>query len=232
MRWRAFAMVPLVMIVAWLSSTSKSQLAVVDVALILGGLTVVAAVVDWKVGLIVSGISALSLNFFHTTPRHSLAVRSEGDLAVVMMLACSGALASVLARQAIHREIVGSHRQDVKARQQSLLRHLVNPIPVTSVWERVVDAADEMLDLIDVRLADSEDQDLPRLARDVPIDPDEREEVSHVTIPSCGAIASFRDPRLTDRVVFVPRAVGGSVTVNRRTLNHFLDDLELVVCRN
>lgn len=229
MRWRLLWILQALVGVAWISSVVTSEATVLDFALALGVLTVLAAILDWRVGLVAAVTAALSLNFFHAEPRYSLAISSSGDVSAVTILATGGIIVSLVFRAVVRRELASTRRMRADSKRHDLLEDLDTPIPVTSVWIEVVDSVDEVLEDLDIRLARDVDRSLPVLSRRVQIGIDSTETSSRVIIPPSGALAEFRDPRLGPGVVLLPRGSNGNISISRRTLTNFLDDLELII---
>lgn len=232
MRWQGLLILPTLVAVAWIAAVVTSEVAVLDIALALGVLTVLAAVLDWRIGLAAAVTAALSLNFFHAEPQYSLAIRSAGDIVAVVILAVGGIIVSLVFRAVVRYELSSSRRLRAGEKRHDILGGLENPLPVRLVWIEVVDSVDEILEELDVRRAREGDRTLPVLSRRVHTEMADTSEISSwVIIPPSGALAAFRDPRFGPGVVLLPRGSKGNLSINRRTLNNFLDDLELMISK-
>ena len=202
-----------------------------DAAIALAVLTAIAAVLDWRIGLVASVVAALSLNYFHTEPRNSFNISSSGDIVAVLLLALGGVSVSLMGGISHRHGTLDNERRKTLLDREDLLEGLKAPVPVTTVWEQVVCSTDPELALLELRLATPGDVLLPRISRRSASDPDEANPDTFVTIPQSGAIAHFRDPRLTERMVLQPRPGVGHASVSRQVLWRFIDDLELVIHR-
>ncbi|MFN8024265.1 MAG: DUF4118 domain-containing protein [Acidimicrobiales bacterium] len=211
--------------VAWASTSVRGTMAIANVALVMAAITVAVAVVSWKAGLSTSVVAALSLNFFHTQPVHSLRITQGADVLAVVLLATIGIAAS--AATAIRVRAFAHEHVAVKAAEgRSLLVTAGSQNrPVDVVWIEAVRAACAGLSLVDCRIEPTGSSRLPSIAR-------QRADVDGANtfvLPESGAVISMRDPRHPVQVVLTPRPGMGSLEVDRRAVMSFVDQLELVL---
>lgn len=211
--------------VAWASTSVRGTMAIADVALVMAIVTVGVALVSWSDGLVTSVAAALSLNYFHTEPVHSLRVTDTSDLVAVVLLATLGV--AVSAATAIRvRAAARDHHASAAAGVRDELVDL-SPLarPVTAVWSDAVRASCAGLAMVDCRIEPSGSSLLPVVSRQrVGAD-----ETSTLVLPEGGAIVAFRDPRHASQVVLVPRAGMGSLELDRRAVFAFVDQLDLAL---
>lgn len=125
-------------IVAWATETVSDDMGIANVALVLALVCVAAALVHPAAGLITSAAAALALNYFHTTPVHSLRM-SEGDqiITVVLLIVHGTAVSAGATLRA--RTKISSHRVAVSHGAGHDLRTLLaEGGPLTSAWQAAV----------------------------------------------------------------------------------------------
>lgn len=217
---------PLVVVaIAWASSTMRDSMAIADVALVMAAGTVATALVSWKAGLVTSVAAALSLNYFHTEPVHSLRITETADVLAVVLLAVIGITVSAASALRV-RAFAHEHVAAKAAEGRSLLATAgaVNR-PVDVVWAEVVRSACAGLSLVECRIEPAGASSLPSIAR-------QRQDLggpSTFVLPESGAVLSFRDPRHPAQVVLTPRAGMGALELDRSVVMAFVDQLEMVL---
>lgn len=73
-------------LIAWGTASVRDDVGVANVGLLLAIVCVAAALSDWFAGSVTSLFAALSLNFFHTEPVHSLRIDQTEEAASVTTL--------------------------------------------------------------------------------------------------------------------------------------------------
>ena len=81
--------------VAWVSSRVRSDISIANAALALAFVCVAAALVSPIAGFATSAVAALALNYFHTTPIHSLRMTEPDEVVTVILLVLLGSSVSV-----------------------------------------------------------------------------------------------------------------------------------------
>jgi hypothetical protein len=211
--------------IAWASTSVRDTMAIVNVALVMAALTVAIAVVSWRGGIVTSIAAALSLNYFHTEPVHSLRMSEPADVLAVGLLASIGVAASAATAIRV-RAFAHEHVAAKAAEGRSLLATAgaVNR-PVDVVWIEVVRSACAGLSLVECRIEPAGASRLPSIARQRP----SLDGPSMFVLPESGAVMPFRDPRHPVQVVLTPRAGMGSLELDRDTVMAFVDQLEMVL---
>jgi len=215
--------------VAAATTTAREELAVANVALVLAAITVAAALISWPAGVATSLAAALSLNYLHTEPLHSLRINSGADLLSVSLLGALGigvatATALRVRRTVVVRQVTGAARvADQLGASLSTLR------PALELWHGAIDTATAQLAMVDARLERSGTSGLPVVARRHVRPGDRPAEEPTVTIPEGGAVVQFADPRHSEQLVLVPRHGLGPIAVDRRLVLAFADHLELAL---
>src|SRR5215213_566664 len=100
---------PSAVLLAWLLSIDDHGddrwLTLANAALAMAVLTVAVALVDWLAGITTSIAAALSLNYFHTEPFHTLRVTDERDVVSIVLLALLGVAVSAVSAYRIRRNV-------------------------------------------------------------------------------------------------------------------------------
>lgn len=214
-----------VIAVAWISTSVRDTMAIANVALVMATVTVAIAVVSWKAGLATSLAAALSLNYFHTEPVHSLRISAQADVVAVVLLATIGVATS--AATAIRVRAFAHEHVAVKAAEGRNLLATAGAVnrPVDVVWTEVVRAACAGLSLVECRIESAGSSRLPTIARQRPT----VDGGGTFVLPETGAVIAFADPRHPAQVVLTPRAGMGALELDRRTVMAFVDQLEAVL---
>jgi K+-sensing histidine kinase KdpD len=80
----------LVIVVAWATDTVGSDMSIANAALVLAFVCVAAALVSPIAGFVTSAAAALALNYFHTTPVHSLRMTEADEVSRSSCWSCWG----------------------------------------------------------------------------------------------------------------------------------------------
>src|SRR4249920_227122 len=81
--------------VAWATDTVRGDMSIANAALALAFVCVAAALVNPVAGFLTSAVAALALNYFHTTPVHSLRMTEGDEIVTVVLLVLLGAAVSI-----------------------------------------------------------------------------------------------------------------------------------------
>jgi hypothetical protein len=191
----------------------------------MAAITVSIAVVNWRAGHTTSVVAALSLNFFHTEPVHSLRVTQSSDLLAVLLLAVIGAATSAATAIRV-RAFAHEHVAEKAAEGRTLLATAgVQNRPVEVVWAEAVRAACAGLSLVDCRIEPAGSSRLPSIARPRA----GSDGADTFVLPETGAVIPTLDPRQRAQVVLTPRPGMGSLELDRRAVTAFVDQLEMVL---
>ncbi len=211
--------------IAWASTGAHSAMAVANVALVLAIVSVGVAMASWSAGLLTSAAAALSLNYFHTEPVHSLRVTESADVLAVLLLATLGITVSAITALRVRAAARDHHEQVAAGVRDDLATASTTSRPVAVVWAEAVRASCAGLALVDCHVEGTGGGSLPAIAR-------QRSGIDHeptvFVLPEGGAVMAFRDPRL-GQVVLVPRPGMGALELDRRAVTAFVDQLELAL---
>lgn len=227
LRFAASVAGPIVVFVcAWATSSVRGDLGTANIALILAIVTVVVALTSWIGGLITSTVAALSLNFFHTDPVHTLRIEDASDLAAVVLLGFLGVGVSILTALRVRTATIDSGRMRAIDATDELHTIAMDDRPVAELWARAIVAVADQLGLVDARVEPVGSSERPVVSRRRWSDG----ETDHtLVLPEGGAVVAFVDPRHSLQVVLTPRAGMGSLTLDRRAVFAFVDQLGLAL---
>ena len=203
---------------------------IANVALVLAAITVGAALLSSLAGLTTSLVAAMSLNYFHTEPVHSLRVSAGSDVLAVALLAALGLMVSAVTALRVRSTAVGLRAAHADQAAADLRASLRSPQPVVDVWDTAVAAAAAQFGLVDVRLEPTGSSRLPVVSRK-PWDPRNAADDNMMVLPEGGAIVQFHDPRRGEQLVLTPRPGMGAVSIDRRVALTFADQVEVSLGR-
>lgn len=217
---------PIVVVaIAWVSTNVRDTMSIVNVALVTAAVSIAVAVVGWRGGLATSVAAALSLNYFHTEPVHSLRITSTNDMIAVLLLGSLGAAVSI--GTALRVRAIA--RSDSKASQTlasaDLAESLRQPQPLADVWMRSVGASSGSLALVDCCIDLGEHTRVPLIARAAP----GATISATLLLPETGAAIPFANAAVPGRLVLIPRPGIGAVEVDRRAVLACVEHVELAL---
>jgi K+-sensing histidine kinase KdpD len=171
------------------------------------------ALVGRSAGLATAAAAALTFNFFHTEPYHSLRIHEAGDVAIVALLLGLGFLVS---------DLTGlMRRRERFARQRSLAEDAVRVVPsmlntaqpTAELWPGLASSLLDELAFATVRFVPGASIELSIVA-DSPGHEDPSQ--SMVVLPAAGAAVPIRQAgRTVGHVVLTPEQGYTSLTVRR-----------------
>lgn len=216
-------------VVAWALSLpgdrADSGVTLANVALVMAVVTVGFATLDWMAGVTTSVVAALTLNFFHTEPYHTLRITDRRDVYSVVLLGLLGLAVSAVTAIRVRHGVTELRHVDARRASDELVGLLAHDHPVPEVWTSSIGAAANDLGLVMARLERFAPDGLPQIGRMV----DDPSTIT-VTLPGAGAAL-----RLTHRfdagrwLVLTPREGMAPVDVDRRAVLAFADALELAL---
>lgn len=217
-------------VVAWATSSVREDMGIANIALVLAAITTAAALTSWVAGVTTSIVAALSLNYFHTEPVHSLRITAGSDLLAVGLLCSLGIGVSIVTALRVRHLTITRRVDESRSTAADVRQLLMHDRPVLDVWDKAVNAAAATMALLDVRLEPRRESQLPVVSRvrsgHSPSTPEH-----DVVIPDGGAIVQFRDPRHPDQLVLTPRLGMGAISTERRAVLAFADHVELAIER-
>jgi hypothetical protein len=129
----------------------RDSFGVANVALVLSGVVVVASLAGRAAGLTTAVIAALSYNFFHTKPYHSLRIDAWRDIATVALLVVIGVIVSEMAAWRRRAVTAAGLRLQAARALERVAAKLAAAAPAEEVWDEVRAAMIGTLDLADCR---------------------------------------------------------------------------------
>ena len=216
-------------LLAWATSSVRADLGVANVALGLAVLTTIAALLSWPAGVVTSVVSALSLNYFHTEPVHSLRIGSASDTVMVALLATIGVSVSTSTAVRVRRRLIAREQQTEGDARKTLVDLLADSVPASTAWHSAIDAGDHAIRLTELQLEPRDGQSRPTIARPARQPIDDADHNATFVLPESGATIEFVDPRIPYRLSIAPTRGTGPLTVDRRTIFRLADDIESVL---
>ena len=215
-----------VILIAWASTNVRDTMSIVNVALVIAAVSVGVAIVGWRGGLATSIAAALSLNYFHTEPVHSLRITETADIVAVVLLASLGIAVSVATALRVRSIAHEAERATAAMGRRDLATSLRVGQPLAQVWAEAVAASCASLALVECRIEPATASGVPVISRRT-VGADGSP--TTLILPETGASIPFSDPTAQQRVVLTPRRGMGALELDRRTVIAFVDQLELAL---
>jgi hypothetical protein len=211
--------------VAWATGTDRTDMTIANTALVLAFISVAAALISPLAGFITSAVAALALNYFHTTPVHSLRMTEPGEILTVVLLVLLGSLVSIATTMRV-RSKVAVHRTDTTlAATRELEELLSHGGALPAVWLTAVQSLGGQAASIDVSLRPSAPSDMPVISRRLP--PGAGSDGDAVVIPETGAALVLPNGR--GALLLRPQQGLGAITAARTMLAQFADELAVAL---
>jgi K+-sensing histidine kinase KdpD len=207
--------------VAWATSTVRSDMSIANAALALAFACVAAALVSPIAGFVTSAVAALALNYFHTTPVHSLRMTEGDEIVTVVLLVLLGSSVSI-ATTLRFRAKVAVHRTDESlAATRDLQELLSHGGALPAVWLTAVQSVCVQAGSIDVSLLAAAPSEVPVISHRRPSGTGS--DADEVVIPETGAALLLPNGR--GALLLRPQAGLGAITAARTMLLQFGDQL-------
>jgi len=169
--------------------------------------------------------AALALNYFHTTPVHSLRMTEPGEILTVVLLVLLGSLVSIATTMRV-RSKVAFHRTDESlAATQNLHDLLAHGGALPAAWLTAVQSLSGQAGSIDVSLQASAPYDMPVVGRRPSTGAGS--DGDSLVIPETGAALILPNGR--GALVLRPQAGLGAITASRLMLLQFGDQLAVAL---
>jgi hypothetical protein len=177
----------------------------------------VAALVGRTAAIATAVAAAVTFNFFHTEPYHSLRIREPGDVAIVALLLGLGFLVSDVTALMRRRERFARQRSIAEGAAAGVPALLGADRPIVDVWPTLASSLLDELSFATCRfvpgaaielsiIADSPSHDAPNRATFV--------------LPAAGAAVPIRrEGRTVGHLVLTPQAGNTSLTVQRSVVH-------------
>jgi K+-sensing histidine kinase KdpD len=207
--------------VAWATDTVRSDMSIANAALALAFVCVAAALVRPLAGFVTSAIAALALNYFHTTPVHSLRMTEGDEIVTVILLVLLGSSVSIATTLRVRAKVAVHRTDESLAATRQMQELLAHGGTLPDVWLTAVQSMCAQAGSIEVSLLASEPNDVPVISHRMPSGTGSDSDV--VVIPETGATLLLRNGR--GALLLRPQAGLGAITAARTTLLHFGDQL-------
>lgn len=151
--------------VAAITASVRDQVGASNVGIALAIVVVGAALVSRWAGLTTAAAAALSFNFFHAEPYHSLRINSSRDVMIVALLAGLGIIVSDISAWRRRTDTIAFRHGEATAAPNQLTTLLADFHPVTEVWPTVATSIMDQLTLTDCRFDPVQSTALPTISR-------------------------------------------------------------------
>jgi hypothetical protein len=207
--------------VAWATSTVRDDISIANAALALAFVCVAAALVNPIAGFMTSAVSALALNYFHTTPIHSLRMNDADEIATVILLVLLGSSVSIATTMRVRTKVAGYRTDESLAATRELQELLSHGGPLPAVWLTAVQSVMVQAGSIDVSLLSAAPSEVPVISRR--LTSGTGSDGDAVVIPETGAALLLPNGR--GALLLRPQAGLGAITAARAMLLQFGDQL-------
>ena len=211
----------LAIVVAWVSSTVSGDVSIANAALVLAFVCIAAALVSPIAGFVTSAVAALALNYFHTTPVHSLRMTEADEIVTVILLVLLGSSVSIATTLRVRTKVAVHRTDESLAATRDLQELLLHGGALPAVWLTAVQSVCFQAGSIDVSLLSEPPGEVPVISHRLPSGPGSDGDA--VVIPETGAALLLPNSRGT--LLLTPQAGLGAITAGRRMLLQFGDQL-------
>ena len=195
------------------TSTVRGDVGSTIVGVSLAIIVVVAALISRAAAIATAVAAALTFNFFHTEPYHSLRIHEAGDVAIVALLLGLGFFVSDATAWIRRREGIARQRSIADAAVSGVPDLLAVDRPTVEVWPVLASSLLDELSFANCRYVPGASTQLSVVA-DLP----GHETPGHETfvLPAAGAAVPIRHGgRTVGHLVLTPQAGHTSLTVRR-----------------
>jgi hypothetical protein len=220
---------PAAVLVAWLMTLGGDdggRLTLANAALVMAVLTVAVALVDWLAGAATSIAAALSLNYFHTEPYHTLRVTDSRDIWSIVLLGALGLAVSAATAARVRHDVTAIRSGDAVVAGRELTQLLSADHPAGQAWAAAIGTPANDLGLVLARVTRAAPPELPSIGRpagSVASDPS-------LVLPQYGAALRLEQRHAQGRwLVLTPRDGLGPLTLDRRAVIAFAATVELAL---
>jgi len=209
------------------TSSIRDQVGASNVGIALAIVVALAALTGRGAGLTTAVTAALTFNFFHTKPYHSLRIHEPHDVAIVALLAVLGLVISDITAWRRRREAI-AHRHDRAAEAPGTIGALLAEThSVAQVWPTVVNAILDQLSQADCHLEVTQPTNVPLISRAANR---RRDSDDSFVLPAKGAAITIQNgDTAIGYLVVVPKPGNTSLTIERRTILAFADHLAIAL---
>jgi K+-sensing histidine kinase KdpD len=209
------------------TSSIRDQVGASNVGIALACIVAGAALVSRGAALSTAVAAALTFNFFHTRPYHSLRVHSSRDVAIVALLGGLGLIISDLSAWRRRRDALAHHHVLASAAPDSVAELVAQVHPVAVVWPAVIASILDELGVADCGLVAEPPANLPVISRSRgrSMSGDDS-----FVLPSKGASIEVQNAGTSlGYLVVIPPPGATSLTVERRVIVALADHIALAL---
>lgn len=219
---------PVVVFVIGASTSSvRDEVGASNIGIALAIVVVLAALVSRGAGLATAGGAAITFNFFHTEPYHSLRVHSARDVTIVALLAGLGMVVTDISGWIRRRDLIAARHRIATDAPTQIEALLSTCRPVSEVWPSTVESIMDQLTLAECRFDRNEMTGLPLISRVVSKGDDGDD---GFVLPSSGASVSVVADEITlGHLLVVPRRGISSLWVERRVVIALADHVAIAL---
>lgn len=209
------------------TSSIRDQVGASNVGVALAIVVALAALTGRGAALTTAVTAALTFNFFHTKPYHSLRIHEPHDVAIVALLAILGLVISDITAWRRRREAI-AHRHDRAVEAPGTIGALLAEThSVAQVWPAVVNAILDQLSQADCHLEVTQPTNVPVISRTARRQKDGDDTF---VLPAKGAAISIQSgDTIIGYLVLVPKPHNTSLRIERRTILAFADHLAIAL---
>jgi K+-sensing histidine kinase KdpD len=153
------------LVVSASTSSVRDQVGATNVGIALAIIVVLAALTGRVAGLLTAAVAAISFNFFHTQPYHSLRVHESRDVVIIALLLVLGFVVSDITAWRRRRDAIAFRHGTAAEAPQRITEMLQSPQPVGAVWPAIATMIMDQLTLADVSFVPGSHTDLPLISR-------------------------------------------------------------------
>ena len=209
------------------TASIRDQVGASNVGIALACVVAGAALVSRGAGLTTAVTAALTFNFLHTRPYHSLRIHSPRDAAIVALLAGLGLVVSDLSAWRRRRDAIAHHRDQATMAPTSVGELVAGVHPVGMVWPAIVASILDELGVADCGMVAGQPTDLPVISRTVGRGSDGDDSF---VLPAKGAsIAVQAGERQLGFLVLFPPPGATAIRVQRRVVLALADHLAIAL---
>jgi hypothetical protein len=151
--------------IAAATSSIRDDVGATNVGIVLSIVVVAAALTGRLAGLTTAATAALSFNFFHTEPYHSLRVHESSDVVIIALLAALGVVVSDITAWRHRRDAITFGSAAATGAPRRVMEVLAESHPVSEVWPAVTTMIMDQLRLADCTFAAAPHPGMPLISR-------------------------------------------------------------------
>jgi K+-sensing histidine kinase KdpD len=209
--------------IAKLTAQQSDGLSIANTALILAIFTTAIGSMNPTAGVFTSFTAGAFLNYFHTNPVNSFRISSTNDILMISLFTALGLGVSVITSLRMRHNLITNNRINMKIRQEANLAANSHSKQATEFWHSSINRIDPNLTFVEVCCTTRPKEELPTIARRMTTSG----ESPTVTIPECGAIIEFHDPRISKVLILKPAPGFAPLEVSRAAIFALSSDVEL-----